>query len=39
LIVPDTNVISAFMQREIDPAVLTWLDAQPAESIWKTAFP
>jgi toxin FitB len=37
LIVLDTNVISAFMQREVDPVVLTWLDAQPAESIWTTS--
>lgn len=37
MIVLDTNVISAFMQREVDPVVLTWLDAQPAESIWTTS--
>src|SRR5580704_10549263 len=25
------------MQREPDPAVVTWMDNQPAESIWTTA--
>lgn len=37
MILLDTNVISAFMQREISPVVLAWLDAQPAESIWTTS--
>lgn len=37
MIVLDTNVVSAFMQREIDPVLRTWLDAQPAESIWTTS--
>lgn len=37
MILLDTNVVSAFMQREVDPVVLTWLDAQPAESIWTTS--
>lgn len=37
MILLDTNVISALMQREPDRAVLTWLDAQPPESIWTTA--
>jgi len=37
MILLDTNVVSAFMQREIDPIVLSWLDDQPAESIWTTA--
>ena len=37
MILLDTNVISAFMQREINPVVLAWLDAQPAESIWTTS--
>ena len=33
----DTNVISALMQREPDPAVTAWLDSQPPESIWTTS--
>lgn len=37
MIVLDTNVLSALMRDEPDPAVITWLDAQPAESIWTTA--
>lgn len=37
MIVLDTNILSAFMQREADPVVVTWLDAQPAESIWTTS--
>jgi predicted nucleic acid-binding protein len=37
VILLDTNVISALMRRQPEPAVVTWLDAQPAESIWTTA--
>ena len=37
MILLDTNVVSAFMQREVDPVVLAWLDSQPAESIWTTS--
>jgi hypothetical protein len=37
VILLDTNVISALMQREVDPAVVTWLDSQPPESIWTTS--
>lgn len=37
MILLDTNVISALMQREPDSAVVTWLDAQPPESIWTTS--
>ena len=37
MILLDTNVVSAFMQRVTDPAVVSWLDAQPAESIWTTS--
>jgi predicted nucleic acid-binding protein len=37
VILLDTNVVSALMQREPDPAVVAWLDNQPAESIWTTA--
>jgi hypothetical protein len=34
LILLDTNVISAVMQRRSEPTVLAWLDAQAADSIW-----
>jgi len=34
MIILDTNVISALMQQQPDPAVVAWLDDQPAESIW-----
>lgn len=37
MILLDTNVISALMQRDPDPAVVQWLDAQPAESVWTTS--
>ncbi len=37
MIVLDTNVISALMRSEPDPAVVSWLDGQPPESIWTTA--
>lgn len=37
MIVLDTNVLSALMRREPDPAVVAWLDGQPGESIWTTA--
>ena len=37
MIILDTNVLSALMRDEPDAAVVTWLDAQPAESIWTTA--
>jgi predicted nucleic acid-binding protein len=37
VIVLDTNVLSALMQREADPAVVAWLDSQPSESVWTTA--
>jgi predicted nucleic acid-binding protein len=36
MIVLDTNVISALMREPAQPAVLHWLDEQPAESIWTT---
>ena len=34
MIILDTNVLSALMQRQPDPMVVAWLDEQPAESIW-----
>jgi toxin FitB len=37
MILLDTNVVSALMQREPDPVVVTWLDDQPAESVWTTS--
>ena len=37
MIVLDTNVVSALMRRDPDPAVITWLDGVPAESVWTTA--
>jgi predicted nucleic acid-binding protein len=37
VILLDTNVISALMQRTVDPVVVRWLDAQPPESIWTTS--
>jgi hypothetical protein len=37
VIILDTNVLSATMRVAPDPAVVAWLDGQPAESIWTTA--
>ncbi len=37
MIVLDTNVLSALMQARPDPNVVSWLDGQPAESVWITA--
>lgn len=37
MILLDTNVLSALMRREADPAIVAWLDGQPPESIWTTA--
>ena len=34
MIILDTNVLSALMQRQPDTAVINWLDKQAAESIW-----
>jgi toxin FitB len=36
MIVLDTNVVSALMQREPEERVLAWLDKQPTRSIWIT---
>jgi toxin FitB len=36
VILLDTNVVSALMRRDPDAAVVSWLDLQPAESIWTT---
>jgi toxin FitB len=37
LILLDTNVLSALMQREPDRTVVAWLDEQPSESVWTTS--
>jgi predicted nucleic acid-binding protein len=37
MIVLDTNVLSALMRSEPDWQVVSWLDKQPAETIWITA--
>jgi predicted nucleic acid-binding protein len=37
VILLDTNVVSGLMQRKPDEALITWLDEQPAESIWTTS--
>lgn len=37
MILLDTNVLSALMQRQADPIVVTWLDGLPAESVWTTS--
>jgi predicted nucleic acid-binding protein len=37
VIILDTNVLSAVMRGDPDPAVVAWLDARPAESFWLTA--
>ena len=36
MIILDTNVVSALMRNVPEPAVVAWLDGQPAESIWIT---
>jgi toxin FitB len=37
VILLDTNVLSALMQREPDQIVVSWLDEQPSESVWTTS--
>ncbi len=37
MIILDTNVISALMRRDANAVVVSWLDSQPAESIWTSA--
>ena len=36
MILLDTNVVSALMQREPDGRVVAWLDRQPADAVWTT---
>ena len=37
MIVLDTNVVSALMLPGLNPAIVSWLDRQPASVIWITA--
>jgi len=37
VIILDTNVLGALMRTVPDPVVVTWLDHQPAESVWITS--
>lgn len=37
MIILDTNVLSALMRKAPELAVVSWLDRQPAESIWITS--
>ena len=37
MIILDTNVLSALIQQQPDPQVVSWLDDQPAESIWLSS--
>ena len=37
MIILDTNVLSALMRTTPEPAVVSWLDRQPAESVWITS--
>jgi hypothetical protein len=36
VIILDTNVLSALMRAAPEPEVISWLDEQPAESVWIT---
>ena len=37
MIILDTDVISALMRRQPEPAVVSWLDRQPDSSVWTTS--
>ena len=37
MIILDTNVLSALMRTSPDAAVVSWVDRQPADSIWVTS--
>jgi predicted nucleic acid-binding protein len=37
VIILDTNVLGALMRSAPDATVVTWLDRQPAESVWITS--
>lgn len=34
MVIIDTNILSALMRQTPDPAVIGWLDAQAADSVW-----
>jgi predicted nucleic acid-binding protein len=36
MIVLDTNVLSALMRANLEPAVMAWLNTQPPSSVWTT---
>jgi predicted nucleic acid-binding protein len=37
MILLDTNVLSEFMRAVPEPAVVSWLDGQPADAVWVCA--
>lgn len=37
MIILDTNVLSALMRTTPEPAVVSWLDRQPSDSVWLTS--
>ncbi|GJL56353.1 MAG: ribonuclease VapC [Nitrospirales bacterium] len=37
MIILDTNILSAVMQEQGDPLIVSWLDRQAWESIWTTS--
>jgi toxin FitB len=37
MMILDTNVLSALMQRQPDSAVVEWLDRQSADTVWITS--
>ena len=37
MIILDTNVLSALMRQTPEASVVSWLDRQPAESVWITS--
>lgn len=37
MIILDTNVLSAVMQRDPPEQVIAWLDSRPSDSLWTTA--
>lgn len=37
MIILDTNIISALMRSNPDTEIVSWLNSQPADSIWTTA--
>lgn len=37
MIILDTNILSALMQKDPDVRVINWMDRVPAESVWITS--